>query len=210
MRRQHAPIFRCGEKIVDQETYLSRLLATGESESVEFKKSLSLTDEALQSLCGMINTDGGQGTVVFGIAPDGAINGVEPGNLDKAQRTLRQKISSKFDPSVIVNMTVCDYASKNLLLLSCHRSKSEAYHEYDGRAFIREGTTTRQLRLAEKLALAKRRRRDQHTGPWKCDKCGSIAGQVFGIEVTDRGVLKSYRCDCGGEYWPTDYLGAES
>lgn len=181
---------------------LQDILKRGESQLVEFKKSLSLTNEALKSLCGMINTDAAQGIVVFGVASNGTISGIEPGNLDNAQRTLSQRIRSKFDPPITASIETVEYSGSNLVLLSAKRDTQTPYHEFDGRAFIREGTTTRQLSLAEKHALVRRRNRDQHNGPWKCDKCGSLVGMLISYAITDQGMVRSYTCSCGGEYWP--------
>lgn len=178
------------------------LVNRGESQIVEFKKSLSLTNEALESLCGMLNSELAEGTILFGIAPDGSISGIEPGNLDKAQRTLVQKISSKFHPSIMPIIEVIEYLGSNILILNARRDPITPYHEYDGRTFVREGTTTRQLNLAEKQVLAKRRTRELHNGPWKCDRCGSITGMLVSFTLTDQSVVKSYACQCGGEFWP--------
>jgi predicted phosphodiesterase len=51
-------------------------------------------------------------------------------------------------------------------------------------------------------SLQRRRNRDLHTGPWKCDRCGAWVGVLVSFVMTDQGVRKSYACDCGGEYWP--------
>jgi hypothetical protein len=88
-------------------------------------------------------------------------------------------------------------------MLQAHRNRDVPYHEFDGRAWIREGTTTRQLSAAEKQSLQRVRDRDLHNGPWKCDRCGSIAGMLASIEFGPAGPRKTYRCSCGGEYWPT-------
>ena len=178
------------------------LLSHGESQELEFKKSLSLTGEGLKTLCGMINTDYGRGTVIFGKNPDGGVDGIEPGNLDTAQQTLSQKIKTNFDPQIVTDISVVEYQGKNLLKISATRSPSIPYHEYNGRAFIREGTSTRQLTLSEKQSLSKRRDRDQHNGPWRCNKCGSFVGQLQQWIFTGSNSIKSYSCECGGEYWP--------
>lgn len=187
---------------MDDKKDIRQFVSCGESQVIEFKQSLSLVREALESICGMINNEAAQGTVIFGVKPDGSVTGVEPGNLDKVQQTLSQKIISKFEPPILVNITVAEYLGKNLIILRADRSPNTAYHEYDGRAFIREGTTTRKLSLSEKQALSRRRNRNQHNGPWKCDKCGSLVGQLASFEFSNERVKKTYRCDCGGEFWP--------
>jgi predicted component of type VI protein secretion system len=173
-----------------------------ESQQYEWKKSLSLQREGMQSLCGMINADCARGVVAFGVGPDGEIVGVEPGNLDRAQLSLSQLINNKFEPSIQCDIRVHDEAGKKIVVVSAERNRNVPYHEFDGRAYIREGTATRQLSLSEKQNFQRKRNRDLHPGPWKCDRCGSWVGMLISMVVTDRGVCKSYSCGCGGEYWP--------
>src|SRR6266705_5579132 len=123
---------------------LTKLIAAGESQATEFKLSLATRDDALQSLCAMVNTDAGTGAIVFGVASDGTVRGVEPGNLDRAQQSLGQVISNKFEPPVAVAIEVHRIDAHPLILLTATRHKAVSYHEFDGRAFIRVGTTTRQ------------------------------------------------------------------
>ena len=131
----------------------------GEGQTVEFKKSLSLTKDALEALCGMINSDIAKGFVLFGVSPDGSISGIEPGNLDSAQKTLAQHIRQKFNPPVICTIEILECEDRCLIKLGAGRASGVAYHEYDGRAYIREGSTTRQLSYDEKQYLAKKRNR---------------------------------------------------
>jgi predicted HTH transcriptional regulator len=174
----------------------------GETQSVEFKKSLSLQKEAFESLCGMVNTNNAKGKVIFGVTPDNSICGIEPGNLDTVQKSLVQSIRNKFDPPIICSVEILECDDKSLILLQAERNRAVAYHEYDGKAYIREGSSNRQLSYAEKQQLMTSRNRDKHTGPWKCDRCGSVVGMLMSIVITDQGVSKSYDCECGGQYWP--------
>ena len=59
-----------------------------EDQVTEFKKSLSLTREGFQALTAMLNADTARGQVIFGVAPGGEPVGIEPGDVDKAQRSL--------------------------------------------------------------------------------------------------------------------------
>ena len=154
------------------------MLRQEESQVFERKKSLALQREGFESLCGMVNSEGANGTVVFGVAPDGQVVGVESGNLDKAQRSLAQTISAKFDPPIQVSIEVVDCDGIPVVAISAQRHRRVPYHEFDGRAFIREGTATRQLSLREKQALERQRNRDSHNGPWRCDRCGSFVGML--------------------------------
>lgn len=177
-----------------------------EDQAVEFKKSLQLQDEALRALCGMVNADRATGVIIFGVGPRGDIVGVEPGDLDTAQRSLNQRIGQKFDPRLIVQMETAECEGKRLLILHATRLKAVPYHEYDGRAYIREGSETRMLSLDEKRRVTRQRDRDQHGGPWRCDRCGSMVGVLHSpvITATPKGVeiTRSYTCQCGGEFWP--------
>ena len=128
----------------------------GESQTVEFKKSLSLIKEACEALCGMINSDLATGQVIFGISPDNSICGIEPGNLDTAQRTIAQHIKQKFDPHIICIIEVLECGDIHLLQVRAERMSGVPYHEYGGRAYIREGTTTRKLTYQEKQNLIKK------------------------------------------------------
>lgn len=181
---------------------IARLIAKGESQTVEFKKSLSEQKEGLQALCGMLNSDVGQGMVLFGVSPDGVACGVEPGNLDKAQRSLSQHVGQKFDPPIAPVIETIMVGNAAIVLVRTERSQAVPYHEYGGRAYIRSGTETRALLIAEKDDLRNRRGRDSHNGPWKCNRCGSQVGFLASYEFTDNKMCKTYRCDCGGEFWP--------
>lgn len=179
---------------------LSDLLSRGEGQTTEFKQSLSLRDEGLEALCGMVNSDAAEGTVLFGIAPNGGVVGVEDGNLDTAQRSLSQAIRSNFDPPLTPEIRVETLNEKPVVLVTAKRSPTIPYHEYKGRAYIRQGSENRLLTRAEKDRLSKNHDRAHHTGPWKCDRCGSVVGQLISFKVTDEAMEKTYDCECGGQF----------
>ena len=178
------------------------LVRKGESPTLEFKKLLSLQREGFKALCAMVNSDLARGTVVFGIAADGTVCGIEPGNFDTAQRSLAQVIKNKFEPPLVVQMQVEELTCQKVLVLSAERYRDIPYHEYDGRAWVRQGTANRRLNLVEKQHLTKRRDRDTHPGPWRCDRCGSWVGVLHSFELSSEGMKKTYKCECGGEFWP--------
>lgn len=185
-----------------EQSPLGVLVQKGESQTLELKRSLSLQRKGLEALCAMVNSDLAWGTVVFGIEADGTVCGVERGNLDKAQRSLSQTIRDRFDPSLIVQMEVDELDDRQVLVLSAERYRGIPYHEYDGRAWLRQGTENHRLNLVEKQLLIRRRDRDTHTGPWKCDRCGSLVGVLHSFDITNEGMKKTYKCECGGEFWP--------
>ena len=137
-----------GKRIMD----IKRTLQTGETQSVEFKKSLSQMKEGCKTLCGMLNAEVDAGMVLFGISTENEVVGIE-GNLDSAQRSLVQHIQQKFDPSIKDSIQIEEYEGKRILILSAKRSNDVRYYEYDGRAFIKEGSTRRYLSIQEKESL---------------------------------------------------------
>jgi predicted HTH transcriptional regulator len=173
----------------------------GESQSLEFKRSIQLK-ESFIDLCGMVNANVGYGTVVFGVEPNGEIIGLGAANLDSAQKTLALHAQQKLDPAIPIEIHAVDCGGMPLLVMTASRSRGVAYHEYDGRAFIRAGSITRQLSTAEKQQLYVSRNRDLHGGPWKCDRCGAVAGMISQVEITADGARKHFRHSCGGEWWP--------
>jgi hypothetical protein len=90
---------------------------------------------------------------------------------------------------------------KRLLVIIAQRPISIPYHEYEGRAWIRQGSEKRLLTLTEKDHLRRTRDRAFHPGPWKCDRCGSWVGQLSIVTLTAEGPKKTYDCHCGGQFW---------
>lgn len=178
------------------------LIAQGEGQTTEFKQSLSLRNEALKALCAMVNAECAKGIVLFGVAPNGTVCGVESGNIDKAQRTLSQAINQKFEPSLHSEIRVIELEGKQLIMLHAERLRSVPYHEYDGRTWIRQGSENRQLSLSEKDQIRRSRDRAFHPGPWKCDRCGSLVGQLVSVTIIKDDMKKNYNCKCGGQFWP--------
>ena len=177
---------------------LEELVKKGESQILEFKRALSLQHKGLEALCAMVNSDIARGTVIFGIEADGTVCGIEQGNLDTAQRSLSQTIRNKFDPQLVVQIEVGELNARQVLVLSAERNWGVPYHECDGRAYIREGAENRKLSLVEKQQLARRRDRDSHSGPWRCDRCGTWVGVLHSFEISNEGMKKTYKCECGG------------
>jgi hypothetical protein len=88
------------------------------------------------------------------------------------------------------------------VIVAARRNRDVQFHEFDGRAWTREGTAKRQLTFDEKESLRRMRNRDSHNGPWKCDSCGSWTGTWAGVMIGPSGPHRTYRCTCGGEVWP--------
>jgi len=81
---------------ITKQITLGELVRKGKSQTLEFKKSLSIQGEGLEALCAMANSDLSRGMVVYGIKADGTVCGIEQGNMDTAQSLLSQAIRNKF------------------------------------------------------------------------------------------------------------------
>jgi predicted HTH transcriptional regulator len=181
---------------------MEAMIRQNESQEWERKRSLAERRKGLEALCGMVNAETAHGAVGFGIGPDGSLVGVEPGDLDRAQQSMLQTVRDKFDPPLHCSVLVVEDSARCFVVVEARRNRDVPYHEFDGRAWIREGTTTRQLTASEKRSLQRMRNRDLHNGPWRCDRCGSIVGMLVSMEFGENGARKTYDCQCGGEFWP--------
>src|SRR5947209_12969779 len=81
-------------------TTLDALVAGGETDSLELKKSLAELDNALRTVAAFASQEGGN--IVFGVAPSGKVVGLEVGadTIEKLVQALRSRIDPKTAPVV--------------------------------------------------------------------------------------------------------------
>jgi ATP-dependent DNA helicase RecG len=124
------------------ETDIRALASSGESETLEFKRSTGQLSRAGETLCAFLNGRGGQ--VIFGIAPDFQIAGqsISDTTLQDVAQTIR-----KFEPPAPVEIERIPLTSGHeVLVLRVSNSAMEAVpFTYDGRPYQRIGTTTSQM-----------------------------------------------------------------
>ena len=82
---------------------LHKLIKKGESETVEFKKSISEVKEAVIDICGFSNSKGG--ILIFGISNKSEIIGQEASDstLRKISNTIVDNTDPKIYPSIEIN-----------------------------------------------------------------------------------------------------------
>lgn len=131
---------------------IKRLVAAGESETLELKRSTGELREGMEALCGLLNHRGG--TVIFGVAPDGRILGqhVTESTLHDVTAAVRN-----LDPAPSVDLTRVKVEEGRELLVLRATSGDGAPYTYDGRGFLRVGNTTRRMKREEfeRLLLAR-------------------------------------------------------
>lgn len=117
---------------------LKNIIAQGESDTVEFKKSTGQLRRAGETLCGILNGNGG--TVLVGVTSNGRIVGQEIS--DKTLREIANMLD-KFEPPVTINQTRIQLENGNeALMLEAVPNPERRPYVFDGRPYQRVGSTT--------------------------------------------------------------------
>ena len=118
-----------------------------ESHSVEFKRHWR--DEYLKILCAFANSNGG--VLWLGVKNDGTFIGLE--NVDKLLEELPNKIRNKLSitPTVMLEETM----DKKVIKIEI--SPSDIPISYNGKFYVRSGSTTQELQDFELLRFIMRR-----------------------------------------------------
>jgi ATP-dependent DNA helicase RecG len=121
---------------------LPSIVAAGESETVEFKKSTAQLPRAGETLCAFLNGNGGR--VLIGISPDGKITGQEV--ADKTRQEIA-RILDRFEPPAPVESRVVPLTGSEqaVIVLDAPRTADRLPFTYDGRPYQRVGTTTSRM-----------------------------------------------------------------
>ncbi|MEO1076073.1 MAG: ATP-binding protein, partial [Bacteroidota bacterium] len=116
---------------------IQSLIAEGEGETIEFKRTTGQRTAAAKTVCAFLNGRGG--TVVFGVTPEGDLSG-----LDVVEQTIAQVVQElkKVEPFVpITPETVPLPSGRAALVLDVPLGPDRPY-TYDGRPYVRQGPTT--------------------------------------------------------------------
>ncbi len=119
---------------------LSNLIKSGESDILEFKKSTSQLKEAVMTLCGFLNHQGG--SVLIGINNNGQILGQEIS--DNTRQEIARELS-KVEPPVNINIQYKPLPNNKYLIIMQTPAGAHAPYVYDGRPFQRMQSTTSKM-----------------------------------------------------------------
>ena len=119
---------------------LVKLLEEGESETVEYKPSLSQTDKILECVSAFSNTNGG--TLVIGVKDNGEVVGVDIGK--RTIENLANRIKQHTDPMVYPSICIEEFDAKHVVLLEVEEGKQKPVLA-SGRAYKRVGRTNQKL-----------------------------------------------------------------
>lgn len=115
-----------------------------EDETMEFKKSTSEMQEAMVSMCAMLNKHG-RGTILFGVAPNGELLG-----LDVAQDTLRNismRVYESITPRIIPSVNAVSAEGKEFIEVTF--KGEERPYSCKGTYYIRSADEDRLLPAGE-------------------------------------------------------------
>lgn len=112
------------------------LLAVGESEQLELKKSTGQRTEGAKTVCGMMNGNGGY--LVFGVNDRKEVVGQEIGENTIADILHELR---KIEPQVPFGPEIVLVGNVPTIVISVPGSTG-ATHNYDGRAYLRHGAST--------------------------------------------------------------------
>ena len=116
---------------------ITGLVATGESETLEFKKTTGTRGQATQSLCAMLNHRGGR--VLFGVTPEGHVIGQQLS--DDTVKKVSTEIQ-RIDPPVLPTIERIPLdTGLEVLMVSVSQGHMKPY-TYKDTAYYRVGSTT--------------------------------------------------------------------
>jgi ATP-dependent DNA helicase RecG len=136
---------------------IEQLIAVGESETLEFKRTTSELHKAMETLCGFLNQSGG--TVLIGVAPNGKVVGqqVTENTLHEVTTAIRN-----IEPAPHVDVARVGVGDGRDVIVLRAAAGTQGPYTYDGRAFIRIGNTTRRVKREEYERLLLARLHAQH------------------------------------------------
>ena len=118
--------------------HLEQVIAGGESETVEFKKSTAQLTRAGETLCAFLNCQGGR--VFIGVTPEGRVVGqqITDSTLREVAATL-----ARFEPAAVISQERIGLPNGlEVLVLSAPATAGGGPFVFDGRPYRRVGSTT--------------------------------------------------------------------
>ncbi len=116
---------------------VARVVAAGESETLEFKSTTGTRREATQTVCAMLNQRGGQ--VLFGVTPDGRVAGQQVS--DRTVEELSRELMRIDPPAFPTIERISVGEGREVVAVTVSRGPAGPYM-YRGSAYRRAGNTT--------------------------------------------------------------------
>jgi len=123
---------------------IAKLLEKGESETVEFKPSLSQMDKIVESISAFSNTEGG--TLIIGVSDRGEVLGADIGK--RTIENLANRIKQNTDPQIFPRIEVVEVKDKNVIIIEVAESREKPVFFKD-KAYKRVGRTNQRISASE-------------------------------------------------------------
>ncbi|MDQ3549009.1 MAG: ATP-binding protein, partial [Chloroflexota bacterium] len=117
---------------------IQRIVARGESEDLELKKSTGQRSDAMKTVCAMLN--GAGGFVIFGVTPDRYIVGQDVSA--KTMEDLHHYLQMIEPPAFPQIDTIPLPNGRKVIVLSVSGGVGSELYTYDGRPYHRQGPTS--------------------------------------------------------------------
>ena len=139
---------------------LTKLVAGGESDRMEFKETTGQRGEACRTLCAFLNGDGG--TVVFGVSRKGKLTGQLVS--DETKKDLARAFCD-FEPGIEIPTEYVDVDESHQAIVCRVEGGSQKPYAYDGRPYRRVQSTT--VKMPQELYATLINRRGGFQSKWE-------------------------------------------
>jgi ATP-dependent DNA helicase RecG len=129
---------------------IARMISDGESETVEFKPSLSQKDRVMESISAFSNNVGG--TILIGVSDQGEISGVDIGR--KTLEDLAGYIKRNSDPPVYPSIGIIPVKNSKLLFVEVKESPEKPVF-FNDKAYKRVGRSNQRISAHEIRKMVK-------------------------------------------------------
>lgn len=119
-------------------TELESIVKSGESHTLEFKKSTAQLSPGLETICAFLNNQGG--TVLIGVTTKGDIIGQDVS--DKTKQSIANELA-KLEPPIQIDVQYVPLLGGKLVIVLQTKSGQHAPYVYDGRPYYREQSVTK-------------------------------------------------------------------
>lgn len=140
--------------------FITKLISTGESTTLELKKSTGRLKSACETVCAFLNTDGGY--VILGVTDDLKIVGQEIS--DKTNREIGNELA-KISPKahIEVHYIPLENNDKQIIIFHITTDSTRRPYMYDGKAYLRSQSDTIPMPLEYLQQLTISNARDSHS-----------------------------------------------
>ena len=176
--------------------------ATGESETLECKRTTGERREAVRTLCAMLNHRGGR--VLFGVDPDGRVLGQQVS--DRTIEEVAQELRA-IDPPAFPSIDRVDVGNRREVLVVSTATGQNGPYSYRGQAYRRVGNTSPALSRDEYNRMLLERLHGEHR--WENEPASGwsiLDLDVAEIVRTMEEAIRRGRADDPGTRDPADLL----